>query len=96
LFGDRLRHLRKSQGLTQDDLAIAINVSRQSIGNYENYSVYPDLDTLVLISDFFNVSADYMLCRTNEMYNLNLAAKDNRELLLKIYEIIDLYKILKK
>jgi len=96
LFGDRLKELRKSQGLTQDDLAIAINVSRQSIGNYENYSVYPDLDILVKIADFFNISTDYILCRTDEKYNLNLSNKDNKDLLLKLYEIIDMYQVLKK
>lgn len=89
MFGDRLKELRKSQELTQDDLAIAINVSRQSIGNYENYSVYPDLDILVRIADFFNISTDYILCRTNEKYNPNLSTKNNKEIVSKIRDLLD-------
>lgn len=96
MFGDILKKLRMSQGLTQDDVASSLNLSRQSIGKYENNLAYPDLDTLVNIADMFNVSADYLLGRTDEKYNLNLIKKDNKELLLKLYEIIDLYKILKK
>ena len=96
MFSDRLKSLRHSQGLTQDDVAIAINVSRQSIGNYENLTVYPDLDTLVQIADFFNVSADYLLCRTDVKYNLNLMDKDNRDFLSKFHELVNSYKILKK
>lgn len=96
MFGDRLKELRKSQGLTQEDLATAINVSRQSIGNYENYSVYPDLDTLVKIADFFNVSTDYLLCRTNKKFNLNLSNNDSEEFILNFHKLLESYKILKK
>lgn len=84
MFSDKLKELRKSKGATQDDLALAINVSRQSVGNYENYSVYPDLDTLVLIADFFNVSTDYLLGRTEQKYNNNLLNDNSNKLLQKI------------
>lgn len=96
MFGERLKELRENQSMTQNVLAELLNVSRQSIGGYENNKVDPGMDILVKIADIFNVSTDYLLCRTKEKYNLNLLNKTNKELLLKLYEAVNSYKILKK
>lgn len=96
MFGKRLKELRENQGITQADLAASLNVSRQSISGYENDAVEPSLDIIVKIADIFNVSLDYLLCRSKEKYNLNLEQANNKELLLKIYTILAEYDINKK
>ncbi len=96
MLGKKIKFLRNEQGITQDQLADYINVSRQSVWGYENNSVEPSLNVLVKIADVFNVSLDYLLCRTSEKYNLNLENQTNKEVLLKIYDILNSYKIEKK
>ena len=101
MFGERLKQLRESQGLSQSELADYLNVSRQSIGGYENDNVDPGMDTLVKIADRFHISLDYFLCKTNEKENVNLLHNSNRKIfnevvLTKISEIINSYKITEK
>lgn len=96
MFGKRLKKLREDKGMTQGFLAELLNVSRQSIGGYENDNVDPGIDTLVNIADVFNVSLDYLLCRTKEKHNINVLDEDTKEFLLKVIEIADNYKITKK
>lgn len=63
-FQSVLKSLRKSNNLTQEDLAKALKVSRSTIGMYENGSREPDYETLEAIADYFNVYIDYLLGRT--------------------------------
>ena len=63
-FGARLRALREEQGLYQKDLAEKLGLS-QTISNYENNERFPDQKTLHKIADFFNVSIDFLLDRTD-------------------------------
>ena len=65
-FQSVLKSLRKSKGLTQDDLAKALKVSRSTIGMYENGSREPDYETTEAIADYFNVDIDYLLGRTDK------------------------------
>ena len=65
-FQSILKSLRKSLGLTQDELANKLEVSRSTIGMYESGSREPDYKTLGAIADFFNVNIDYLLGRTNK------------------------------
>ena len=60
-LGKRIAEIRKEHSLTQEGLAEICNVTRQTISNWENGKSYPDLETLVLISDTFDVSLDAML-----------------------------------
>lgn len=69
-----------------------LNVSRQTISGYESGSIEPSIANLVKIADIFNVSLDYLLCRTKERYNLNLENKKNKKLLLDIIKVIEKYK----
>lgn len=96
MLGKRIKQLRNEQGITQDQLADYINVSRQSVWGYENGGVEPSLNVLIKIADVFNVSLDYLLCRTNEKYNLNLEKFENKDFILKLYEFLNSYKIEKK
>ena len=61
LLSDKLIQLRRSRGMSQEDLANEIGVSRQSVSKWEGAQAVPDLDKLVKIADFFGVSTDYLL-----------------------------------
>lgn len=58
---ENLRSLRKSSGVTQNELAEAIGVTQQSVNKYENHNVEPDIESLKRISDFFDTSIDYIV-----------------------------------
>ena len=53
--------MRNEKNLSQEQLAEKLNVTRQTISNWENGKFYPDIDSLVNLSKFFNVSLDDLL-----------------------------------
>ena len=61
----RLKELRASRKISQVKLAMDLNLSQNSISRYETGEREADYDTLVSIADYFNVSVDYLLGRTN-------------------------------
>lgn len=58
---EKLYALRKKSGLSQEQLAEALNVSRQSISKWEGGSAMPESDKLLALSNYFGVSLDYLL-----------------------------------
>lgn len=64
MFGDILRELRLDAGLKQEELAEKFNISATAISKYEAGEREPTYDFLISVSDFFNVSTDYILGRT--------------------------------
>lgn len=73
-FSDRLKSLRKDMDLTQEEFASKIDKNRSTIAGYETERKEPDHETLKKIADFFNVSVDYLLGRT-DMRNYELLDK---------------------
>lgn len=61
----RLKLLRKQKHMSQLSLAMKLNTTQMSISRYETGKREPDLKTLILIADFFDVSIDYLLKRTD-------------------------------
>lgn len=61
----RLKLLRKQKHMSQLSLAMKLNTTKMSISRYETGKREPDLKTLILIADFFDVSIDYLLERTD-------------------------------
>ena len=61
----RLKELRISRKISQTKLAMDLNLTQNSISRYETGEREADYDTLVAIADYFNVSVDYLLGRTN-------------------------------
>ena len=59
-----LKELRNKKGISQQQLADVIGTSQQSINKYENHSIEPDIDTLILMAKFFNTSVDYLIGNT--------------------------------
>ena len=61
-FNEKLQELRKSKGLTQEELAQALFVSRTAISKWESGRGYPSIDSLKGISRFFSVTIDELIC----------------------------------
>lgn len=89
-----LRNLRKMHGISQQKLGAAIGVSQQSINKYENHNIEPDINTLVLLADYFDTTIDYIVGYADKDYkhdsvsNINLSEKE--------YELIKQYRKLNK
>lgn len=60
-FGERLKNLRKTAGLTQEALARQLNVSKSVVSYYELQERYPSPETLKKISEIFHVTTDFLL-----------------------------------
>ncbi|MDD6095200.1 MAG: helix-turn-helix transcriptional regulator [Clostridia bacterium] len=60
----RLKELRKAKGITQLKLAMDLNTNQNTISRYETGEREPSLSELIKIADYFDVSADYLLGRT--------------------------------
>lgn len=61
----RLKELRKARHITQLKLAIDLNLTQNTISRYENGEREPGIAELLLIADYFGVSIDYLLGRSN-------------------------------
>lgn len=65
----RLLELRNEKGLSQRELARIMNVSQGTYNNWENSNTQPSIEQLVSLADFFEVSVDYLIGRTDEIGN---------------------------
>lgn len=61
IFPEKLQVLRKSKGLTQEELAEKISVSRQAVAKWESGQAYPDISNLIGISEFFKITIDHLV-----------------------------------
>lgn len=75
-FQDKLKELRKNRGLTQEELAQALFVSRTAISKWESGKGYPNIDSLKAISKYFCVSLDDLLS-TDEI--VTIAEEDGKQ-----------------
>ncbi|MCI6084627.1 helix-turn-helix domain-containing protein [bacterium] len=93
-FGEKLQELRKSRGLTQQELAEALYVSRTAISKWESGRGYPSIDSIKEISGFFSVSIDDLLSGEKLV---SLAKKENqsniRHICDLLFGIVDLMNI---
>lgn len=91
-FGEKLQKLRKSRGLTQEELAECLYVSRTAISKWESSRGYPNIDSIKEIASFFSVTVDELLSSEKV---LSLAEKENKLNIQKIcnllFGIIDLF-----
>lgn len=60
-LGSRLKEARLNKGFSQSDVAVKINISRQAISRWENNTSYPDIENLVYLSEYYDVSMDELL-----------------------------------
>lgn len=61
IFSEKLQLIRKSKGLTQEELADQLLVSRQAVAKWESGQGYPDICNLIQLSNLFNVTVDYLV-----------------------------------
>jgi len=66
IFSERLRFLRKQRNLTQEKTAEFVKLSSRNYRAYEINEVNPNLENLIAIADFFNVTLDYLVGRSDE------------------------------
>ncbi len=61
MFGKRIKELRTSLGINQIEFGKRLNVTKQSVSNWENGNIQPSIDMLVTIAKVYSVSTDYLL-----------------------------------
>lgn len=66
--GSRIYALRRSKGLTQEQLAAEVGVSSAAVSKWENQNTIPDIDTLCMLADYFEVTVDELLGRKDTVY----------------------------
>lgn len=92
---NHLKTLRKERNLTQEELGRIFHLTGSSITGYELGRRYPDIDTLILMSQYFCVSVDYLLdltesrCQTSTMLNVS---EDDLKLLDSLLEMPEEYR----
>ena len=64
-FAQRLKSLRQETGYLQKEIAAKLSISRSTLGSWESGNRIPELGTAQRLADFFNVSVDYLLGRTD-------------------------------
>lgn len=69
MLGNKLAELRKKKKLTQEDAAKRIGIPRSTYSNYESGKREPDLETLKLLADLYEVSTDYLTGAKNKASN---------------------------
>lgn len=60
-MADRIQYLRKTKGISQEELADKVGVSRQAVSKWESEQSMPDLDKVITMSEYFDVTTDYIL-----------------------------------
>ena len=92
-FGERIRKLREGVKLSQKKIAAMIGTSQVSINRYESGSGEPPMRTLIWYADYFDVSLDYLLARTDKpegkLYDFKPKVEDNDDMRLFIEMCFD-------
>ena len=60
-LGEKIIDLRKKRGLSQEDLAITLGVSRQAVSKWETGEAKPDTDKVIALAEYFEVTTDWLL-----------------------------------
>ena len=61
-IGKNLKHLRKKNNLTQEEVSLLLQISRQGYAHFENCRRLPDLELIILIADLYRIPTDLLLC----------------------------------
>lgn len=84
-FHEKLQELRKKKGLTQEELAHELYVSRTAISKWESGRGYPNIDSLKLIGKFFGVTLDELLS-SDEV--LSIAENDRKQKQVRVRDVV--------
>ena len=64
-FAERIKYLRCKNGITQESLGKTLGVRQDAISTYERGLNYPEVRNLIILADYFGVSLDYLVGRTD-------------------------------
>lgn len=78
-MSDRIQYLRKQKGYSQEELADKVGVSRQAVSKWESEQSMPDLEKVIIMSELFEVTTDYILKGTEPV------SATNRKLIKTLY-----------
>lgn len=78
-FGDNLYNLRKAKGISQEELAEMLGVSRQAVSKWERNEAYPDTENLIAISKLFGVTLDELINSDNLRENTADSEEENAD-----------------
>lgn len=101
-LGKRLVEIRKEKNMSQEEFAELFNVTRQTVSNWENLKSYPDIETLIRISNTFNISLDVLLKEDKRLikdinYKIHKQKDGKTRMFLILYSIsLSILLILKK
>lgn len=91
-----LEELRKESGLKRSELAKQLNINQNTLANYEKELRQASYETLILIADYFSVSVDELLCRTDLLKKDQIANKTNNAVFSPLTrrekDIINIYR----
>ena len=77
-IADRIQQLRKGKGISQEELADMVGVSRQAVSKWESEQSTHDIEKVILLSDFFDVTTDYLLKGIEPISENNTEKSDAR------------------
>lgn len=79
MFHERLKYLREKENISREHLAKSLDITYSALSKYETGKREPDFEILQKIANYFNVSADYLLGRTDEQAPLSKQDKEEEE-----------------
>ncbi|WP_277680357.1 helix-turn-helix domain-containing protein [Gracilibacillus dipsosauri] len=86
-YGERLKKLRNKKGFSQKELTDRLNLNRSTYARYELCQTQPDFDTLDKLANFYDVTVDYLLGRSNDP---RLTEKEDKEIDKQTRELLDM------
>lgn len=72
MIGKNIRKFRREKSMTQEQLAEKLNVTRQAVSNWENEKTQPDVDTLQLIAEQFDITMEDLIYEASEQKNTGI------------------------
>ncbi|MBA4688256.1 MAG: helix-turn-helix transcriptional regulator [Candidatus Galacturonibacter soehngenii] len=82
-FKDKLQQVRREKKFSQEDVAVALNISRQAVAKWESGLTYPDIDNIILLSELFCVTIDSLLKEDSACSKVSIVSQstDKEELI---------------
>ena len=88
-FASTLAELRRSSGRSQRQVANDLKISQALLSHYENGAREPGLNFVCRVCDYYDVSADYLLCRSNNIHREGASADAARSILKQFRQLAD-------
>ena len=89
MFSNRLKELRTEHSYTQEQLAKLVNVSPKTVGAWERGTRQAPIESVMKLSELFDVSTDYLLGKSEKRHYYDLTEKDKRDVGLEVEEVLN-------